>query len=94
MDLFTIDSDLAKNIGLGTIALSVFSLLIVLKFVKSLVSKILLLAIFGILAYFSFTQRDSLSICLAKLEAANPTELTATSCTFFGQQISLEEITK
>jgi hypothetical protein len=87
MDLFTLDSESAKNLGLGTIAFSVVGLLLVLKFVKSLVSKILLLAVFGVLAYFSFTQRDALSICIA---SAAPSELSSTSCSFFGQDISLK----
>ncbi len=94
MDLFTLDSESAKNLGLGTIAFSVIGLLLVLKFVKSLVSKILLLAIFGVLAYFSFTQRDALSICLAKLESVAPSELSSTSCRFFGQDISLKSISE
>ena len=94
MDLFTLDSESAKNLGLGTIAFSVIGLLLVLKFVKSLVSKLLLLAIFGILAYFSFTQRDALSICIAKFEIATPSELSSTSCSLFGQDISLESISK
>jgi hypothetical protein len=94
MDLFTLDSESAKNLGLGTVAFSVIGLLLVLKFVKSLVSKLLLLALFGILAYFSFTQRDALSICIAKFEIATPGELSSTSCSFFGQNISLESISK
>ena len=51
-------------------------------------------ALFGILAYFSFTQRDALSICIAKFEIATPGELSSTSCSFFGQNISLESISK
>jgi hypothetical protein len=94
MDLFTLDSESAKNLGLGTVAFSVIGLLLVLKFVKSLVSKLLLLALFGILAYFSFTQRDALSICIAKFEIATPSELSSTSCSFLGQNISLESISK
>jgi hypothetical protein len=92
--LFTLDSEIAKDIGLGTIAFSVIALLLVLKFVKSLVSKILLLAIFGILAYFSITQRDALSICLAKFESAEPSELSSTTCSFFGQDISFKSISE
>ena len=67
MDIFSLDSETAKNIGLGTLGVSVLGLLLVLKFINSIVSKILLLAIFGGLAYFSFTQRDALSICAAKM---------------------------
>ena len=94
VDFFSLDSESAKNLGLGAIAFSVLGLLIVLKFVKSLVSKILLLAIFGGLGYLSFTQRDALSICIAKFEAVAPTDLSATACTFFGQEISLKSITE
>ena len=94
MDLFTLDSESAKSLGLGAIASSVIGLLIVLKFAKSLVSKILWLTIFGVLAYFSFTQRDALSICIAKLETATPADVANTSCTFFGQEISLKSITE
>ncbi|NBQ03691.1 MAG: hypothetical protein EBU22_00145 [Actinobacteria bacterium] len=94
MDIFSLDSENAKNLGLGAMVFSVVGLLIVLKFVKSLVSKILLLAIFGTIAYFSFTQRDALSICVAKLEAASASEVTQTSCSFFGQDISLKSISK
>lgn len=90
MDFFSIDSETAKNLGLGTLALSVIGILLVLKFVKSLVSKVLLLVVFGVLAYFSFTQRDALSVCIAKLESAAPSELTSTTCTLFGQEISLK----
>jgi len=89
MDFFSLDSDTAKNIGLGGLGFGVLGLLIVLKFVKSVVSKILLLVVFGALAYFSFTQRDSLSVCIATLEATSPANLTKTTCTFFGQEISL-----
>ncbi|NBO53014.1 MAG: hypothetical protein EBU84_00145 [Actinobacteria bacterium] len=94
MDLFNLDSDTAKNLGLGTVAFSIIGLLLVLKFVKSLVSKMLLLAVFGVLAYFSITQREALSICIAKLESVAPSELSTTSCSFFGQDISLKSISK
>lgn len=94
MDLFSLDSDNAKNLGLGAIAFSLVGVLIVLKFVKSVVSKILLLAVFAVVAYFSFMQRDALAICVAKFEAVAPSEITKTSCTFFGQEISLDGITE
>lgn len=92
MDLFSLDSETAKNIGLGSLALSFLGLLIVLKFVKSVISKILLLVIFGFLGYFSFNQRDALSVCIAKLEAVSTGDILKTSCTFFGQEISLKSI--
>ncbi len=94
MDIFSLDSENAKNLGLGAMALSIIAILIVLKFVKSLVSKILLLVIFCGLAYLSFNQRDALSICIAKLESAAKVDLANTSCSFFGQEISLKTVTE
>jgi len=94
MDLFSLDSETAKNIGLSGLGLGLLGVLVVLKFVKSVVSKILLLAVFGALTYFSFTQRDSLSVCIAKLEATSASDIAKTTCTFFGQEISLRGINK
>ena len=94
MDLFSLDSETAKNIGLGTLAGSIIGLLLVLKFVKSLVSKLLLLVIFGAITYLSFTQRDALSVCLTKFEAASANNIVETSCKFFGQDISLKGLSE
>ena len=94
MDLFSLDSETAKNIGLGTLGGSIIGLLLVLKFVKSLVSKLLLLVIFGAITYLSFNQRDALSVCLAKFEAASTNNIVETSCTFFGQDISLKGLSE
>lgn len=91
MDLFSLDAETAKNIGLGSMGGSVFGLLIVLKFVKSLITKILMLAFFAGIAFLSFTQRDALSICAAKFEV-RASSIQDTTCTFFGQDISLSKI--
>lgn len=91
MDLFSLDAETAKNIGLGSMGVSALGWLLVLKFVKSIVSKILMLAFFTGIAFLSFTQRDALSICAAKFEVRQ-TSIQETSCTFFGQEISLSKI--
>ncbi len=59
MDLFSLNAETAKNIGLGSMGGSMLGLLFVLKFVKSLVTKILMLALFAGIAVLSFTQRDA-----------------------------------
>ena len=91
MDLFSLNAETAKNIGLGSMGGSVLGWLFVLKFVKSLVTKILMLAFFAGIAVLSFTQRDALSICAAKFEVRE-SSIQNTSCTFFGQDISLSKI--
>lgn len=91
MDLFSLNAETAKNIGLGSMGGSVLGWLIVLKFVKSVITKILLLALFTGVAFLSFTQRDALSICAAKFEVRD-SSIQDTSCTFFGQDISLSKI--
>ena len=91
MDLFSLTAETAKNIGLGSMGGSVFGLLIVLKFVKSLITKILMLAFFAGVSVLSFTQRDALSVCAAKFEVRE-SSIQDTSCTFFGQEISLSKI--
>jgi hypothetical protein len=91
MDLFSLNAETAKNIGLGSMGGSVLGWLFVLKFVKSLVTKILMLALFAGIAVLSFTQRDALSICAAKFEVRE-SSIQDTSCSFFGQDISLSKI--
>ena len=91
MDLFSLNAETAKNIGLGSMGGSALAWLFVLKFVKSLVSKILMLALFTGIAFLSFTQREALSICAAKFEVS-ATSIQNTSCSFFGQDISLSSI--
>jgi hypothetical protein len=50
--------------------------------------------IFGAITYLSFTQRDALSVCLAKFEAASANNIVETSCKFFGQDISLKGLSE
>jgi hypothetical protein len=51
----------------------------------------LMLAFFAGVAVLSFTQRDALSVCAAKFEVRE-SSIQDTSCTFFGQEISLSKI--
>lgn len=92
--MFDIDLDTAKNLSVGLMGGSIVFLLLVLKFAKSLVTKLLLILIAVGVGYVAFTQRDDVNACAeaAKtlLAEGNAIELT---CTFFGQEVSLPNFT-
>ena len=93
--MFDIDLDTAKNLSVGLMGGSVVFLLLVLKFAKSVVTKLLLILLSVGIGYLAFTQRDEVNACAETartlLAGGNATELT---CTFFGQQVSLPTFTK
>lgn len=86
MELLTLDLETAREAALGMAGGGVVAILLVLKFVKSLVSKVLLVAAFGAIAWFGFTQREAITECAAHVQAApgRPTE-----CTFLGQTLTI-----
>ena len=69
----------------------VLGVLLVLKFVSSVVSKLLLTAVFAGVIWLGFTQRDSLSACIAeiqtRIEQGDTSDIT---CSFFGRDVSVE----
>lgn len=95
VDLIQFDAESAKNYSLLAMAGSFIGLLLVLKFAKSIVSKLLLLIVFAAIGVLAFTQRDAVNACIAtakdQAEAGTPLN---TSCTFFGQEVSLSSITQ
>ena len=92
---FSLDAESVKNYSLMAMGASFIGLLLVLKFAKSIVSKMLLLIICVGIGVIAFTQRDAVNACIAtankEAQAGTPFE---TTCTFFGQQVSLSGITK
>ena len=95
VDWFQFDADSVKNYSLFAMAGSFIGLLLVLKFAKSVVSKLLLLIMFVAIGVLAFTQRDAVNACIAsakdQAEAGTPLK---TICTFFGQEVSLSSITQ
>ncbi|HAG68217.1 MAG: hypothetical protein ABR76_03220 [Acidimicrobiia bacterium BACL6 MAG-121220-bin61] len=88
MSLFDLNADLAKNLSVGAIVSSIFTLLIVLKFASSLVTKLLLIGICCAVGYVGFTQRDSLNACIEVATAqAKSGEPVATTCKLLGQNV-------
>ena len=69
----------------------VFGVLLVLKFVSSVVSKLLLIAVFAGVIWFGFTQRDSLSACIAEIQTrVEQGDTSDITCSFFGRDVSVE----
>ena len=95
MIAISFDADTVKNYSLMAMGGSFIGLLLVLKFAKSIVSKLLLLIVCVGIGVLSFTQRDAVNACVAtankQAQAGTPFN---TTCTFFGQQVSLSGITK
>ena len=91
MNLFNLSADLAKNLSVGAIVVSVVTLLIVLKFASSLITKLLLVGVCCAVGYIGFTQRDNLNACIevvtAQAASGEPIELM---CKLLGQDVRVQ----
>ena len=91
MNVFNLSAGLAKNLSVGTIVVSVVTLLIVLKFASSLITKLLLVGVCCAVGYIGFTQRDNLNACIevvtAQAASGEPIELT---CKLLGQDVRVQ----
>jgi hypothetical protein len=91
MNIFNLSADLAKNISVGAIVVSVVTLLIVLKFASSLITKLLLVGVCCAVGYIGFTQRDNLNACIevvtAQAASGEPIELM---CKLLGQDVRVQ----
>ena len=83
--------DQAKNGSLIAIAVCVILLLVVLKFISSVVTKIIFTVILAVVGGVAYSQRASLNDCAQKIsrEVQGDTEVTSVICTFFGQDIAI-----
>ena len=95
MDFQSITSSLtvdqAKNGSLITIAVCVVLLLLILKFISSVVTKIIFTVILAVIGGVAYSQRASLNDCAQKIsrEVQGNTGVTSVTCTFFGQDIAI-----
>jgi hypothetical protein len=88
MDLSNFDVDAAKNVSLIALGSSIFIALIVLKFVKSLVTKLILVIVCVAIGFLSFNQRDALTACAEKVTAQiEAGDTTTFECNFFGRTV-------
>ena len=84
--------DQAKNGSLIAIAVCVILLLVVLKFISSVVTKIIFSIILTAIGGVAFSQRSSLADCASKIsqEIHGNTNVSSVTCTFFGQDIDID----
>ena len=88
--MFSLDADTAKNASLGVVGGSFVALLLVLKFVKSMISKLLLIIIVVGIGVIAFGQRESLTACVNGVKAqAKAGSSISTRCTFFGREVTI-----
>jgi len=88
--LFGLDPQAAQDIALGTVGGSVVIGLLVLKFVKSLVTKLLLVIVCGVVAVAAFDQRDNVSVCVERARVAiQDGSVAGATCTLFGQTVTV-----
>ena len=91
MDLSSFNAQSARDVSLIAMVVGVLGVLLVLKFVSSVVSKLLLSAVFVGVIWLGFTQRDSLSVCIAEIQTrVEQGDTSDITCSFFGRDVSVE----
>ncbi|MBM3656827.1 MAG: hypothetical protein FJW93_00980 [Actinobacteria bacterium] len=91
MDLSSFDAQSARDASLIAMVVGVLGVLLVLKFVSSVVTKLLLMAVFAALIYFGFNQRDALSACIATIQAkVEQGDVSDVTCRFLGRDVTVE----
>jgi hypothetical protein len=85
-----LEAESAKTFLLSTTGGSIFLLLIVLKFAKSLVTKLILSILFVGIGTLAFTQRDNLSGCIEKVSVQiQAGQAMDSKCSFLGQDVQI-----
>lgn len=91
MDLSSFNAQSARDASLIAMAVGVLGVLLVLKFVSSVVTKLLLTAVFAAVVYFGFNQRDALSACIATIQAkVAEGDASDVTCSFLGRDVTVE----
>lgn len=89
-----LDLNQAKNGSIVAIIVCVAAILLVLKFISSLVVRLVLSIVFAVLGVVVYSQRASLVDCAEKItssvsEGSAGTAESAISCTFFGRDVTI-----
>jgi hypothetical protein len=89
-----LDLNQAKNGSIVAIIVCVAIILLVLKFISSLVVRLVLSVVFAALGVVVYSQRASLVDCAEKItssvaESADSSTTDAVTCTFFGRDVSI-----
>ncbi|MFM8794001.1 MAG: hypothetical protein ACKOFF_03770 [Acidimicrobiales bacterium] len=83
----TLDLDTAKNLASGLSAGSVVLALVMLTLVKNLVMRVVTVVLLLAVGFVSYSQRANIVDCAEKVQAS--AGQTATTCTFFGQDVEV-----
>ena len=89
-----LDLNQAKNGSIVAIVVCVALILLVLKFISSLVVRLVLSIVFAVLGVVVYSQRASLVDCAEKIrssvsEGSAGSDGSGVSCTFFGRDVSI-----
>jgi hypothetical protein len=85
------DANTLQNIALGLSGASLVIAVILMKVISSIVGKIISAAVFVAIALAGYSQRAEISACAEKVEnQATATATIDTTCTFFGQEITVK----
>ena len=91
MDLSSFDAQSARDASLIAMVVGVVGVLLVLKFVSSLVTKLLLSALFAGVIWLGFTQRDDLTACVGEIQArVEKGDTSDITCSFLGRDVTVE----
>jgi hypothetical protein len=86
-----IDAETLKNVALGLSVGSLVVGLIMMKVISSVVGKLVSMAFFAALALGVFSQRAEIVSCVDAVKSqATSLASVETTCTFFGQDVSVK----
>lgn len=93
MNLSSFDAESAKDLSLVVLGSAFFIGLLVLKFAKSIVTKMILLIVCGLIGWTFFNQRDNLNGCIESArDKAATGQLDEIECQFFGRSLNISGI--
>jgi hypothetical protein len=85
------DAQTLQNIALGLSGVSVLVAIIMMKVISSIVGKVISAAVFVAIALGGYSQRAQISDCVDKVKSqATATASVDTTCTFFGQDVTVK----
>lgn len=90
MNIFALNAGTAKSASWIAVGGSIIALLLVLKFVNSVITKLLLIILLAAIGVLAFNQREALTECINKVKAQEQAGLAIdTTCEFFGREVTI-----
>ncbi len=84
------DAKTLQTLALGVSGASLVIAIVLLMAIKSIVGKIISLAIFLAISVAGYTQRAGIADCADKVKAQASAASINTACTFFGQNLTIK----